>query len=409
MESENDNNKYKYTTKENYSKINIAKVLKEKNLNFSKVKSISYTVNVDYYEYYDEYYKKKRGLYYLIIPKEYLDNLENLRKEKNDIFTRGKILTFSNKNNFIFDAAVETTEEDPKNKNIFYSYFIPTKDKYIVYTEDLIGEFEVEERKGDLTFQRMEKAIKEFFDNNCCSKNLEKYILGNPLLNRNRKLKNIFNYERYYLNSIIDFAKLTFNQEKEMNKIFYQEMSTINIKNNDNKIICLIIYAIYQSRKNFKDKILICSSSNLIADSISLELLRMKEHIKKLNILRIYAKNQEKIGRNKKLNRISFHRLMNKSHKGIFDDRKEKRRWIVNKSNIIISTCINSYNDDVINFKFPFVIIIDANNSTENENLIPITLNARHVLLISYEGSDNGEINLYKRMKILYPKNHCEI
>ena len=255
----------------------------------------------------------------------------------------------------------------------------------------------------------MEKAIKEFFDSNCCSKNLEKYILGNPLLNRNRKLKNIFNYERYYLNSIIDFAKLTFNQEKEMNKIFYQEMSTINIKNNDNKIICLIIYAIYQSRKNFKDKILICSSSNLIADSISLELLRMKEHIKTLNILRIYAKNQEKIGRNKKLNRISFHRLLNKSHKGIFDDRKEKRRWIVNKSNIIISTCINSYNDDVINFKFPFVIIIDANNSTENENLIPITLNARHVLLISYEGSDNGEINLYKRMKILYPKNHCEI
>ena len=158
MESENDNNKYKYTTKENYSKINIAKVLKEKNLNFSKVKSISYTVNVDYYEYYDEYYKKKRGLYYLIIPKEYLDNLENLRKEKNDIFTRGKILTFSNKNNFIFDAAVETTEEDPKNKNIFYSYFIPTKDKYIVYTEDLIGEFEVEERKGDFNFSKNGKS-----------------------------------------------------------------------------------------------------------------------------------------------------------------------------------------------------------------------------------------------------------
>ena len=100
---------------------------------------------------------------------------------------------------------------------------------------------------------------------------------------------------------------------------------------------------------------------------------------------------------------------MNKRYKGTFDDRREKRRWIVNKSNIIIITCVNSYNDDLINFKFPFVIIIDANNSNENENLIPITLNAKHVLFISYDGTDNGEINLYKRMKNLYLNNHLEI
>ena len=84
MESEN--NKYKYTIKENYSKINKAKVLKEKELKFSQQNSISFQVNVDYYEYYEE----QRGLYYLIIPKEYLDNVENLRKDKNDIFIRGK-------------------------------------------------------------------------------------------------------------------------------------------------------------------------------------------------------------------------------------------------------------------------------------------------------------------------------
>ena len=76
---------------------------------------------------------------------------------------------------------------------------------------------------------------------------------------------------------------------------------------------------------------------------------------------------------------------------------------------ILLYTCVNSYNDDLINYKFPFVIIIDADNSNENENLIPITLKAKHVLLISYEGYDTEEINLYKRMKNLYPENHCDI
>ena len=187
-------------------------------------------------------------------------------------------------------------------------------------------------------------------------------------------------------------------------------MSTINItKNYGNKIICLLIYAIYQMRNNIRDKILVCSASNSVADSISLELLRMKEHINKLNILRIYAKNQEIIERNKSLDKISFHKLIKRKFRRKFRNRYEKRKWIVRKNDVIISTCVNSYNDDIINFDFPFVIIIDANNSNENENLIPITLNAKHVLLISYEGSDSGKVNLYKRMKNLYPENHSEI
>ena len=43
------------------------------------------------------------------------------------------------------------------------------------------------------------------------------------------------------------------------------------------------------------------------------------------------------------------------------------------------------------------------------ENLIPITLNAKYVLLISYEENGNDDINLYKRMKFLYPQNHISI
>ena len=41
----------------------------------------------------------------------------------------------------------------------------------------------------------------------------------------------------------------------------------------------------------------------------------MKEYIDKLDILRIYAKNQELIKRNRRLNKISFHQLRRKRYK----------------------------------------------------------------------------------------------
>ena len=388
--------KYKYSSKNEYSEINrgiISKLQEEKE---SQQSITYYTINVEYYDEYD--------MHYLTIPKEYLNQIDDLRKKKEDIFAKGKILTFSDeKNDFTFDAIVDSTED-------IYAYLVPIKEKYR-NGYDLTGEYVVNERIGDLTYIRMKEAIREFIKGNCCSKNLEKYILGDADSNLNNiELKNIFNYNRYYMAGITNFAELSNFQETQMKNIFYNEMNTIELKSKSNKkLICLIIYAIYQIRKNPKDKILVCSSSNNAADAISLELLKMKNNVSKLNILRIYAKNQEIIKRNKKLNKISFHKLKNKKYDKKFYDRNDKKDWIIRNHDIIISTCVNSYNDDIINYKFPFVIIIDANNSNEHENLIPITLHAKHVVLISYEGSDNGEINLYKRMENLYPKNHITI
>ena len=388
--------KYKYSSKNEYSEINrgiISKLQEEKE---SQQSITYYTINVEYYDEYD--------MHYLTIPKEYLNQIDDLRKKKEDIFAKGKILTFSDeKNDFTFDAIIDSTED-------IYAYLVPIKEKYR-NDYDLTGEYVVNERIGDLTYIRMKDAIREFIKGNCCSKNLEKYILGEANSNLNNiELKNIFNYNRYYMAGITNFAELSNFQETQMKNIFYNEMNTIQLESKSNKkLICLIIYAIYQIRKNPKDKILVCSSSNNAADAISLELLKMKNNISKLNILRIYAKNQEIIKRNKKLNKISFHKLKNKKYDKKFYDRNDKKDWIIRNHDIIISTCVNSYNDDIINYKFPFVIIIDANNSNEHENLIPITLHAKHVVLISYEGSDNGEINLYKRMENLYPKNHITI
>ena len=107
---ENQKSNYQYQTKNNYSVINQKKVSEEKAKHVSKQSSIFYSVNL---EWYDEY-----GIYYIIEPKEYLYNIDQLRQNKNDIFAKGKILTFSDRSDFSFDAVVDSSEEDPDDKNI---------------------------------------------------------------------------------------------------------------------------------------------------------------------------------------------------------------------------------------------------------------------------------------------------
>lgn len=390
---------YQYSSKKEYSLINKKIVSNLRKEHESKQNSIYYTINVEYYYPYKSYY--------VVIPSDYLRQLKTLRKRKEDIFSKGKILTFSKKNNnFSFDAVIDSTENN-------YAYLVPIQEKYRYSRKSrIVGRYIANERTGDLTYYRMDQAINAFIRENCCSKNIQKFILGEKIENNvfNRELKYIFNYNKYYMASIYGFAELTSSQESQIKKLFYNEMNTIQISSkSDKKLICLIIYAIYKIRNNSKDKILVCSSSNSAADSVSLDLLKMKSYVKDFEVLRIYAKNQEIIKRNKKLKEISFHQLIRKEYKQKFKDRYEKRDWIINNRDIIVSTCVNSYNDNIINCHFPFVIIIDANNSTENENLIPITLKAKHVVLISYEGSDNDELNLYKRMNHLYPVIHSNI
>ena len=208
----------------------------------------------------------------------------------------------------------------------------------------------------------MDEALDEFSNGDCCSENLEKYILGQDIPYQ-KYFNDIFNYWRYYPSYIYNYFTLNNYENNKINKIFNNQMNTVLIKSKtDYKVICLMIYAIYQMRKNIHDKILICSSSN----------------------------NSNFFG---------------------------GRNLLIEKNDIIISTCVNSHCDEMINYEFPFVIIVDANNSNENENLIPITLKAKHLVLIANEEDNedqdkeenNENINLYKRMKHLYPNNHIEI
>ena len=393
---------YSYDSKEDYFDYNSQVIQEEREEHESKENITYYLVKVQYYHYYK--------MYYFIIPKEYLDELDYLRENKMDIFAKGKILTFTSKSgynsHFSFDAVIDSSEEDLDNPEIVYAYLVPIKEKYR-YSRNLIGNYRVKERSGDLTYERMENALDEFVNGECCSENLEEYILGYDI-NYRRNFNHIFNYRRSYPLNIRNYFRINTYQANKIDRIFHKEMNTIKISSRTpQSIIGFIIYAIYQMRRSIYDKILVCSSSNSSADSIALELLKLKENVENLNLLRIYAKNQELIIRHKSLDEISYHKLIKKDYdrNNIFGGRNK----LVEDNDIIISTCVNSYCDEIINYDFPFVIIVDANNSNENENLIPITLQAKHIVLIANEESDSGDDNLYKRMKYLYPGNHIEL
>ena len=154
---------YTHKSKLDYGKINREIVLEEKSKHEIKQNSIHYNVEVMYYEDYE--------MYYLIIPEDYLNNIDELRQNKNDIFAKGKILTFST-NNFSFDAVIDSSEDDPDEEGVVYAYLVPIKEEY-QYSKDITGNYDVQERNGDLTYERMLDAINQFVNGNYNSKNLE--------------------------------------------------------------------------------------------------------------------------------------------------------------------------------------------------------------------------------------------
>ena len=114
---------YSFDSKKDYVEYNSAIIQAERKRHQKNQKVTYYTVNVEFYPY-----NKK---YYLIIPKRYLDNINYLRRNKNDIFAKGKILTFtlnSNSNRpFSFDAVVDYSEKDPNEPWIVYAFFFPLR------------------------------------------------------------------------------------------------------------------------------------------------------------------------------------------------------------------------------------------------------------------------------------------
>ena len=179
----NQNNSYSYESNKQYYSINFEKITNLQQSNEENNNDNSFKINLKYYY----------SWYYLEPPKIYINNLQHLKQNKKDIFSKA----FSNNNNtFSFDAIVKDFETfiDKKRKYFYYCYIQPIKKEYRKTTH-LCGHYNVIERAGDLTYIRMKNALKEFYDNNgCCSQNLHSLIIGNNINNQIQNLNHLFDF-----------------------------------------------------------------------------------------------------------------------------------------------------------------------------------------------------------------------
>jgi hypothetical protein len=77
--------------------------------------------------------------------------------------------------------------------------------------------------------------------------------------------------------------------------------------------------------------------------------MEMNYYINPINLIRVYAKNQELIKRGKNLDQITYHKLIKEEIKDeSYSKRRNRGDWLIKNRDIIISTCVNSYTDELI-------------------------------------------------------------
>ena len=101
-----------------------------------------------------------------------------------------------------------------------------------------------------------------------------------------------------------------------------------------------------------------------------------------MNILRIYAKSREILPIRDELLKISLHYILQQNPDCEIREGKDLIEEIVNKADVVITTCSTSWDDRIKGFSFPFVLIDEATQCCELESLIPIVSGCKHLTLI---------------------------
>ena len=149
-------------------------------------------------------------------------------------------------------------------------------------------------------------------------------------------------------------------------------------------------------------KILVCAPSNIAADQLS-------EKIEKigLKVVRVCAKSRESIST--RVEHLSLHNqlrklegkkeykrffemlkkkeeegnvLSNKDHEKYKKLKKKAEEEIINECQVVVTTCISSFDKRLNNFRFPIVLIDEATQACESECILPLLHGAKHAIIV---------------------------
>ena len=158
---------------------------------------------------------------------------------------------------------------------------------------------------------------------------------------------------------------------------------------------------VYHLAKLKVGKVLVCAPSNIAADQLS-------EKVEKigLKVVRVCAKSRESIS--SRVEHLSLHNqlknLNNKEYKRLFELLKKKEEEgieltksehesykklksraeseILNESEVVVTTCIASFDKRLNNYRFPIVLIDEATQACESECILPLLRGAKHAILV---------------------------
>ena len=149
-------------------------------------------------------------------------------------------------------------------------------------------------------------------------------------------------------------------------------------------------------------KILVCAPSNIAADQLS----EKNEKIG-LKVVRVCAKSRESIST--RVEHLSLHNqlrklegkkeykrffemlkkkeeegnvLSNKDHEKYKKLKKKAEEEIINECQVVVTTCISSFDKRLNSFRFPIVLIDEATQACESECILPLLHGAKHAIIV---------------------------
>ena len=164
-----------------------------------------------------------------------------------------------------------------------------------------------------------------------------------------------------------------------------------------------IVYHLVQLKQG---KVLVCAPSNIAADQLS-------EKIEKIGVrvIRVCAKSRESIS--SRVEHLTLHNqlknyiaknntkkdfkkleifmkkkeeegnvLTNKEHEQYKKLKKKFEDDLIDQAEVVVTTCISSFDKRLDSFRFPMVLIDEATQACESECILPLLRGAKHAILV---------------------------
>ena len=283
------------------------------------------------------------------------------------------IVANANRNGSIITIQIFTHENFAKDKYEFYF-----KIKFLA-----------------VPYERMLDGLRKFL-NGSINKKLKNIILGN--INQSA-LKNTLAIE-----SAPNLPILNSSQQDCINTALTQRISLIQGPPGAGKthILATLVYNLLKTlSKKGKNKILICSSSNVAVDNIVSRIDKIG-----IKVVKVCSKIRQKLKTN--IDHLCLHTLTRKYFEKHFSESihvyemavdynevvtsewskkfyrqmDEAVKNILSTFQVICTTCITSFDNRLDNYNFEYVLIDEANQSTETETLLPLLKGCKQVILV---------------------------